>query len=415
MGKTALIIVTLDTKAEEALFIKDLLASQGLEVLIMDGGSLGQPPAVADITRTQVAARAGYDLAALVTTADKGRIIAGMTEGLSAWVRTLYQEGRIQGVLALGGGQGTAMGTAAMQVLPLGFPKVMVTTLAASNLRPFLETKDIAVFPSVADMLGMNHILALTLGNAANALAAMVLHRSVSQARPRCAVGATAFGTTTPGLMKLRGLLRGPDLEMVFFHATGIGGASMESLAKEGWFDLLLVWTIHEVVDSVAGGIFVARPNFLDLLARREIPCLVSTGGLDYICRGPLAEMDNAWQNRNIIVHNRNITLVRSQPEEMIRAAGFLADKLNRARGPVKVMIPLEGFSEPNARGKQFYDPEADQRFTEALKVALRRDIEVIELAHHINDDAFIERAAKEIESLLPDSGPGGVTAPAGS
>ena len=142
---------------------------------------------------------------------------------------------------------------------------------------------------------------------------------------------------------------------------------------------------------------------------------MVSTGGLDYICRGPLAEMDNAWQNRNIIVHNRNITLVRSQPEEMIRAAGFLADKLNRARGPVKVMIPLEGFSEPNARGKQFYDPEADQRFTEALKVALRRDIEVIELAHHINDDAFIERAAKEIESLLPDSGPGGVTAPAGS
>ncbi len=407
--------MTLDTKAEEALFIKDLLASQGLEVLIMDGGGLGQPPAVADITRTQVAARAGYDLAALVTTADKGRIIAGMTEGLTAWVRALYQEGRIQGVLALGGGQGTAMGTAAMQVLPLGFPKVMVTTLAASNLRPFLETKDIAVFPSVADMLGMNHILALTLGNAANALAAMVLQRSVSQTRPRCTVGATAFGTTTPGLMKLRDLLRSPDLEMVFFHATGIGGASMESLAEEGWFDLLLAWTIHEVVDLVAGGIFAARPNFLDLLARREIPCLVSTGAIDYICQGPLAELDNAWQNRNIIVHNRNITLVRAKPAEMIRAAGFLADKLNRARGPVKVMIPLEGFSEPNARGKQFYDPEADQRFTGALKVALRRDIEVIELARHINDDAFIERAAREIESLLPSLEPGGVTAPTGS
>jgi len=176
-----------------------------------------------------------------------------------------------------------------------------------------------------------------------------------------------------------------------------------------------LAWTIHEVVDLVAGGIFAARPNFLDLLARREIPCLVSTGAIDYICQGPLAELDNAWQNRNIIVHNRNITLVRAKPAEMIRAAGFLADKLNRARGPVKVMIPLEGFSEPNARGKQFYDPEADQRFTGALKVALRRDIEVIELARHINDDAFIERAAREIESLLPSLEPGGVTAPTGS
>ncbi|MGP8051196.1 MAG: Tm-1-like ATP-binding domain-containing protein [Desulfobaccales bacterium] len=415
MPKTVLIIATLDTKAEEALFIKDRLASQGLEILIMDGGSLGQPPAVADINRTEVAARAGYDLAALLHTADKGRIIAGMTAGLTAWVRALYQEGRIHGVLALGGGQGTAMGTAAMQVLPLGFPKVMVTTLAAGNLRPFLETKDIAVFPSVADMLGMNRILALTLGNAANALAAMVLPRPVSQPRPRYAVGATAFGVTTPGLMKLRDLLQGPDLEMVFFHATGIGGAALESLAEDGWFDLLLAWTTHEVVDLLAGGIFAARPDYLDLLARREIPCLVSVGAIDYICQGPLAELDKSWQDRNIIVHNRNITLVRARPAEMVRAAAFLAEKLNRARGPVKVMIPLEGFSEPNARGKQFYDPEADLEFTGALKAALRRDIEVIELPHHINDEAFVERAAREISTLLPGLAPGGATAPPGS
>lgn len=407
MRKTALIIVTLDTKAEEALFIKGMLESRGLAVLIMDGGSLGHPPAVADISRTEVAARAGWDLTELLATLDKGRIIASMTEGLTAWARTLYEAGRIHGVLALGGGQGTAMGAAAMQVLPLGFPKVMVTTLAAGNLRPFLETKDIAVFPSVADMLGMNHILTLTLGNAANALAAMVLQQSAGCGRARRTLGATAFGTTTSGLMKLRELLRGPELEMVFFHANGTGGAALESLAENGLFDLILAWTTHEVVDLVAGGIFAARPSYLDLLAQREVPCLVSTGAIDYVCMGPAVELDSDWRNRNIIVHNRNITLVRARPLEMVRAAGFLADKLNRARGPVKVMIPLEGFCEPNARGKQFYEPETDRQFTLALKAALRTDIEVIELPCHINDDSFIERAAREIKTLLPGSGPG--------
>ena len=402
MSQYVLIIVTLDTKSEEAMYIHDVLQKQGLSAKIIDGGALGEPGIMADISRSAVAKRAGYDLAELVATGDKGRIMAAMTKGVTGWVRDLYDQGAIQGVLGLGGGQGTSMATAAMQVLPLGFPKVIVTTMASGNMRPFIESKDIAVFPSVADMLGMNRLLETTLGNAANALAAMVQHPPVLRAPARHTVGVTAFGVTTLGLMKLRRLFDAPDLEMVFFHANGAGGAAMESLAREGLFDLLLDWTTHEIVDREVGGIFAARDDHLDILAEREIPCLVSTGAIDYACMGPFEKMTPQWQRRNVIVHNRNITLVRATAEEMVNAANFLAGKLNRALGPVKVMIPLEGFSEPNAKGKQFYDPQADGAFRKQLKAVLNASIDVIELPFHINDDAFVERAADEISALLP-------------
>ncbi len=402
MNRHVLIIVTLDTKPEEAAYVRDVLRRRGLSTRIIDGGALGKPGIEADISREEVAKRAGCDLADLVSSGDKGLIMASMTRGVAGWASDLYERGAIHGMLGLGGGQGTSMATVAMQIPPLGFPKVMVTTLASGNMRPFIESKDIAVFPSVADMLGMNRLLEITLGNAANALAAMVLHPPVPVAPARHTVGATAFGVTTLGLMKLRRLLSGPDLEMVFFHANGTGGAAMESLAREGYFDLLLDWTTHEILDREAGGIFAARDDHLDILAEREIPCVVGTGAIDYACMGPFEKMPPHWRNRNVIVHNRNITLVRATAEEMMNAAGFLAGKLNRALAPVKVMIPLEGFSEPNAKGKQFYDPQADGAFRERLKTLLNSSIEVIELPFHINDGAFVKRAAEEITALLP-------------
>lgn len=401
MGPHVLIIVTLDTKSEEAVFLRDILLQRGLAVQIIDGGTLGKPGIDADISRQQVAKRAGYDLPELLATGDKGRIMAAMTEGVTAWVDDLHRQGAIQGVLGLGGGQGTSMATAAMMALPLGFPKVVITTLASGNMRPFIESKDIAVFPSLADMLGMNRVLEMTLANAANAFAAMVRHSPAVRAPARHTVGVTAFGVTTRGLMKLRRLFDGSDVELVFFHATGAGGAAMESLAREGLFDLILDWTTHEILDRVAGGIFAARDDHLELLAEKKIPCLVSTGAIDYACMGPFQTMPPHWRSRNAIVHNRNITLVRATAREMEKAADFLAEKLNRSIGPVKVMIPLEGFSEPNAKGKQFYDPQADAAFRKRLKGALKASIEVIELRAHINDDAFVQRAADEIVALL--------------
>ncbi len=406
MRRNALIIVTLDTKSEEAAYIRHILQERGLTAKIIDGGALGDPGITADIPRQAVAKRAGHDLAELVATGDKGRIMAAMTIGVTGWVNDLYKQGAIQGVIGLGGGQGTSMATAAMQVLPLGFPKVMVTTLASGDMRPFIESKDIAVFPSIADMLGMNRLLETTLGNAAGALAAMVQQPSVQRTPARHTVGVTAFGVTTLGLMKLRRLLAGPELEMVFFHANGAGGAAMESLTREGRFDLLLDWSTHELLDREVGGIFSARDDRLDILAEREIPCMVSTGAIDYACMGPFEKMPPYWQSRNVIVHNRNITLIRATAQEMVNAADFLARKLNQALGPVKVLIPIEGFSEPNAKGKQFYEPEADAAFRKHLKDTLNASVEVIELPFHINDDAFVERAAREITSLLSEIPP---------
>lgn len=397
-----LIMATLDTKDEETIYLRDLLEKQGLEPWVVDCGSLGVPPPLAQITREQLAIKAGTDLESLVATGDKGHIIATMSQGLSAYVKELFAAGEIQGVIGMGGGQGTAMGTAAMQSLPLGFPKVMVTTLAAGNLRPFLDTKDIAVFPSVADVLGMNFILRRTLSNAAMSLAAMVHHPAPTDTGQGKVVGATAFGVVTSGLLKLRKLLVGPDLEMAFFHANGMGGATMDELAAQGCFDAICHWATHEITELAAGGIFQAREEHLDVLADTELPCLVSMGAIDYFCMGPHLELDEEWKaGRNYIVHNRNITLVRATAEEMVLAAHFLARKLNRAQGPVKVLVPLKGFSEPDAEGKQFYDPAANRRFLKTLKGELAGRIPLLELDYHINSDEFVARGAKEMRSLL--------------
>lgn len=398
----ALIMATLDTKDEETIYVRQVLEEQGLKALIIDCGSLGAPPPVADITRQEVARRAGVELEELVATGDKGHIIGTMSKGLSLIVEDMHRAGEIQGVIAMGGGQGTAMGTAAMQSLPLGFPKVMATTLAAGNMRPFLGTKDIAVFPSVADILGMNFILRRTLYNAALSLAAMVLQPAPRDRAPGVVIGATAFGVVTAGLLKLRKLLVGPKLEMAFFHANGMGGAALDELTAQGAFDAILHWSTHEITERMAGGIFQAREDHLDVLAQKRLPCLVSMGAVDYFCMGPHLELTEEWKKRrNYIVHNRNITLVRANAEEMVGAAEFLAAKLNKSLGPVKVMVPLRGFSEPNAQGKQFYDPETDAQFLASLERHLDRRIAIIKLDSHINSDEFVAEAAKEMRAML--------------
>jgi uncharacterized protein (UPF0261 family) len=418
MPRTVLIAATLDTKAEEALFVRAEIAKDRLSTLLVDCGTIGEVRVQADVSREDIAHRAGVELVELVASGDKGGMIAGMTRGLSVLVDELHRDARIDGIIALGGGQGTANATAAMQGLPLGFPKVMVTTLAGGDLRRFVGTKDIAVFPCVADMLGMNDILRATLGNAAHAVAGMVAAGAAaprSTAPPdgatvtppprtggaRAVVGATALGTTTSGLVKLRTLLSAAQVDIAFFHANGIGGPSMDDLARAGHFDLLLDWSPHELLDLVAGGVFAAPPGRMDVLAERPLPCIVSCGAMDYLVKGPAGELDDALTRRRHLVHNRNITLVRATGDEMARAAALLALKLNRALGPVRVLVPRRGFCEPNAPGKPFHDPESDAAFVRALRSALQPRVEVLELDAHINDDDFIRAAAGVILALL--------------
>jgi uncharacterized protein (UPF0261 family) len=399
--KTILVIGTLDTKGEECLFIRDLIWQNGCQAILIDPGPLGQPIVRGDISREEVAARAGYDLSALVETKDKGRIIQAMTDGLTAWVAGLYREGRIHGAIAIGGGQGTAMGTAAMQPLPLGFPKVIVSTIASGDMRPFLRTMDIAVFPSVTDVFGLNYVFNRILENAVSALLGMVKsYRPIAKEDKRV-IGATAFGVVTPGLMKMKRIWQEKKFEMILFHATGTGGTVMEEMAGSGYFDGVMDWTTHEVVDEVGGGVFAPGKGRLDILARRNIPWILAPGAIDYICKGGYEHLPALWKRRKHIIHNRNITLVRATADEMVRAAGFLAQKVNKAIGQVRILIPLRGFSEPNAAGKPFYDPEADREFIRALKQNVRQGVEIFEMDAHINDDAFVSEAVHQMLDML--------------
>ncbi|MGO9571217.1 MAG: Tm-1-like ATP-binding domain-containing protein [Desulfomonilaceae bacterium] len=399
--KTVLIIGTLDTKGEECVYVRELLRKRGCNSILIDPGSMGEPVTSGDISRGEVASRAGFNLRHLVETLDKGKIIQAMTDGLTAWVSYLYAEGKIQGVIALGGGQGTAMGTSAMQVLPLGFPKVMVSTIASGNMRPFLQTQDIAVFPSVTDVFGLNYVFVRILENAVNALVGMVSNYHPIEKGRRRVIGATAFGVTTAGLMKMKKLFNEQGLEMIFFHATGIGGRAMEDMAEAGYFDGVMDWTTHEILDEMGKGIFAPGKTRLDILSKVRIPYILAPGAIDYICKGPYKGLSSTWKRRKHIIHNQNITLVRGTANEMARAAKFMARKINRAIGPVRILVPLKGFSEPNALGKPFYDPATDRTFIQTLRDSLIDDSRVMEFDAHINDESFVREGVSHMMTML--------------
>ena len=399
--KTILIVGALDTKGEECFFIKDMVEKSRLNGMVIDCGSLGRPFRKGDITRYEVARKGGTSLGELLKTGDKGRIIQGMTDGLKAWVRELYEKDEIHGIIALGGGQGTAMGTGAMQMLPLGFPKVMVSTIASGNMRPFLQTRDIAVFPSITDVFGLNFVFNRILENAVHAVTAMTRnYRPIRKGKEK-AVGITAFGTTTRGLQKMKEILNGKGLEVILFHANWTGGKAMEEMADLGYFDGILDWSTQEIIAQVGHGIFSSGEDRMRIPSQMEIPYLVAPGAIDYITMGPYTQLSRTWQKRNIIIHNRNITLVRATEKEMVQAAGFLSRKLNKARGPVRVMIPLKGFCEPNAKGKPFYDPQTDGVFIRTLEENLRSDIPIIKVDAHINDVSFVRKGAEQMLQML--------------
>lgn len=399
--KTVLVIGTLDTKGEECVYVRELLQKCGVNSILIDSGSMGVPVIRGDISREEVASRAGSELNDLVETRDKGKIIQTMTDGLTAWVSDLYKEGKIQGVIGMGGGQGTAMGTAAMQALPLGCPKVIVSTIASGNMRPFLQTQDIAVFPSVTDVFGLNYVFVRILENAVSALVGMVgNYRPIVKGHKRV-IGATAFGVTTTGLMKMKSLFEAKGFEMIIFHATGIGGRTMEKMAEAGYFDGIMDWTTHEILDEVGKGIFAPGKTRLDILSKVKIPYILATGAIDYICKGPYSDLSSAWKRRKHIIHNQNVTLIRGTAKEMARAAKFMARKINKAIGPVKILIPLNGFSEPNAQGKPFYDPDTDRVFIQTLKDNLIDTSRVVEFEAHINDESFVSEGVSHMMKML--------------
>ncbi len=400
------LIGTLDTKGQETAFARDLLRAQGLETIVIDVGSGSDPTIEPDVSRDEVFRRAGTSARAVIERGDRGEAVSLAAGGVVAVVADLASLGRVQGVFGLGGSAGTVIGSAVMRSLPFGLPKVMVSTLASGQTRPFVGSSDIAMFHPVADLSGLNRLTRRALGNAAHALAGMIRGSQAieGEADARPVVAASMFGVTTPCVDRARRRLEASGFEVLVFHATGSGGQTMESLIRDGQVDAVLDLTTTELADELVGGILSAGPDRLGAAVERGIPQVVSVGALDMVNFGPRDTVPDRFLGRSFHAHNPSVTLMRTTAEENAELGRRIASALRRAIAPVAVLLPLGGVSALDAPGGPFRDPEADSALFGAIRDGLAglANVRVIERAEHINDPAFADAAADALAELLP-------------
>lgn len=399
--KRVAIVGTLDTKGEEFAFLRASIESAGLTTLLIDCGVLDPPKSRPDIDREQVARAGGHSLADLVSVRDRGASIAAMAAGAAVLVRKLFDEGKIEGVISMGGSAGTTIGTAAMRVLPAGFPKVMVSTLASGDTRPYVGHRDIAMLYPVIDIAGLNWLSRRILRNAAGAITGMVDQPDVELRPSKPLVAASMFGVTTPCVSMARRILENRGFEVLVFHATGTGGLAMESLIADGCFAGVLDITTTELADELAGGVMSAGPHRLEAAACVGIPQVVCPGAIDMVNFGPIDSVPEKYRGRKLYVHNPTVTLMRTTPEECAELGRRTAQKLNRAQGPAVFLMPLRGVSAIDAPGQPFAWPESDTRYLEALKANLDSRIRLVEADAHINDESFAQCAANTLLELM--------------
>jgi uncharacterized protein (UPF0261 family) len=399
--KTVAILGTLDTKGDEFAYLKGQIESLGLATLVVDAGVLGQPTLTPDIARARVASAGGRELPELLAEHDRGLGVATMAAGAAVVIRRLYDEGRIHGLISLGGSAGTTIGSSAMRSLPVGFPKVMVSTLASGDTRPYVGTKDITMVHSVVDIAGLNVLLRRILGNAAAAIAGMVKREEAANEETKPLLAATMFGVTTQCVTTARHILEQHGFEVLVFHATGSGGLAMESLIEDGYIQGVLDITTTELADELAGGVMSAGPDRLLAAGRKGIPQVVCPGAIDMVNFGPIDSVPTQYKDRLLYRHNPNVTLMRTTPEECAQLGRITAEKLNRARGPVAFFMPLGGVSAVDVPGAAFYSPEADKNYLAALKAHLHSGIRLVEVDANINDERFAQQVAQSLIEML--------------
>jgi uncharacterized protein (UPF0261 family) len=387
---TIAILGTMDTKGVEHGFVADLIRQRGHKVLIIDVGTLDEPKLRPDIARSEIAVAAEADLAALVAKHDRGEAVTAMSKGAPIIMAKLAAEKRIDGVISLGGGGGTAIATAAMRALPIGFPKLMVSTLASGNVAPYVGVKDIVMFPSIVDVAGINRISRQLLALAAGAICGMV-EMPIPFTADKPIIVASQFGNTTACIERARKILEAAGYEVIVFAATGTGGRTMESLIETGLVAGVFDLTTTEWADELVGGVLNAGPTRLEAAARGGVPAVVSTGCLDMVNFGSPESVPAKFAGRKFYQHNPQVTLMRTTSEECKKLGGILAEKLNLSIGPVTVLLPLRGGSMISAPGGPFHDPVADTALYATLKSGLRPEISVMELDCTINDPAFAE------------------------
>ena len=405
------LFATLDTKGVEAAFLRECLVAAGLDVKLVDVGSLGEPLVPPDVPREVVFEAAGHSLAEIVAAGDRGVAVTAAAAGAEQLARRWYSQGLVSGVLAVGGSAGTTIGTAAMRALPLGVPKVMVSTLASGQVRHWVQDKDVAMFNSVVDISGLNRISRPILTNAALAMAGMVrgvgalpaaqTSAQTADTSDRPLIAATMFGVTTPAVEHARKILEQAGFEVLVFHATGNGGQAMESLIDEGLVSGVLDLTTTELADELVGGILTAGPGRLTAASRRGIPQVVSVGATDMVNFGPRNTVPPQFADRKFHQHNASVTLMRTTPQENAQLGRIIAEKVSASSGPVTVVLPLLGVSAIDRAGQSFDDPAARAALFDGIRKHLSGQVKLVELEHHINDEAFAAAAANELIAML--------------
>lgn len=396
---TVALLGTLDTKGEEYAFVRDRLAEAGVGVVVVDAGVLGAPGLAADVPRAEVAAAGGASLTGLAAAADRGAAVSAMARGAAEVLAGLHRTGRIDGALALGGTGGTSIAAEAFRVLPLGVPKVIVSTAASGDTRPYVGVTDLVLVPSVTDVAGVNRLSRRILTNAAAAVAGMVSARVPPAADDRPLVAASMFGVTTPCVTTARELLEGLGYEVLVFHMTGTGGRTLEQLAATGWLAGVLDVTTTELADELVGGVFSAGETRLTAAAAAGLPQVVSVGALDMVNFGPRDTVPVQFADRLLYVHNPSVTLMRTTAAECGELGRRLATRLSGATAPVSLFLPLRGVSAIAVEGGPFHDPDADAALFDAIRTTVDRGVvEVVELDLDINDPAFAAAMVRRLD-----------------
>lgn len=399
--KTVAVLGTFDTKGKELKYIKECIEEHGLKTLCINTGVF-EPVVEPDISSAEVAAAVGADINAIVEKRDRATATEVLSKGTEKLIPQLYAEGKFDGIISIGGSGGTSLATPAMRQLPLGVPKVMVSTMASGDVSPYVGTSDIVMIPSVVDAEGLNDISKVIFSNAANAVVGMVQNRKEIESDGKPLLAATMFGVTTPCVKAAEEYLHEQGYDVLVFHATGTGGKCMEALIDQGFIKGVLDLTTTEWCDEVVGGVLNAGPDRLTAAGKNGIPQVVSVGALDMVNFGPMDTVPAQFKDRNLYKHNPTVTLMRTTADELKSIGHEIASRLADATGKTTLILPLKGVSMIDVEGQPFYDAEADKALFDTLRTELEgSNVEIVELDTDINDKDFAVAAAKKLISLL--------------
>ncbi len=401
MSRKVVVLGTLDTKGDEFKFLKDIIEAQGVKTIVVDAG-IFEPTFKPDVSNLEVCKAQGADLAKLREVNDRGTNVLTMMQGAAKIVKALYDQGEVGGIISLGGSGGSSIAAHVMQQLPVGLPKILVSTMGAGDVSPYVGVKDIMMMYSIVDVAGLNNILREILTNAGLAIAGIVKNKKEIVKSTKPLIAATMFGVTTPCVTTAREYLESKGYEVVVFHATGSGGKSMEGLISSGYFTGVLDITTTEWCDELVGGVLKAGPHRLDAAALGGVPQVVSVGALDMVNFGPVETIPTKFAGRNFYVHNSTVTLMRTTVEENAKLGEIIGKKVSQSVGNAAFFIPLKGVSMIDAVGMPFLGVEEDKALFNALRQNIdTKKIELIELDLHINDKEYALAMAKKLIELI--------------